>query len=242
MIQMHNPNFRLSSYEALLSSISYGAVKKGHRGEILAQILLLRAFQAETLCSYEFDPNMLLPISLKSFLKQFSRSNASIPDQYFNLFTSSSDVHVFEGKNSAEKLVLERYFESEFELEDEEYLIPEVDVMQGQVFFTHFVYLSSTDRAQISHDTLKYCFKRTAAIVMESGRAGIDIVIPIHLSNEKFIGLLIQAKNRIRDSLDQIVALSNPETHYKLANSSRILSEMLEFQPRIGQDSFLLSV
>jgi hypothetical protein len=213
-IQMEIDSFRFSAFEALNCALSYGTVSKGHRGEVLAQIILIRAFQKARMNS-SLSPTEFQPISLKEFFEIFSRNSASIPEEFFTSFYSYPKIlSEKSGRSVAEKLSLMREYSSAYEIEDESAKEP-IDIVKGSIFLTHFIYLSSAGGAEITHDLLRYCFRRSAGIVLESGRSGIDMIIPVHINDDKFIGLLIQAKNRLKDSLHSIVRLDNPETHYK---------------------------
>jgi hypothetical protein len=89
------------------------------------------------------------------------------------------------------------------------------------VCFTHFIYLSAD--ALICPELLKYAYRRTAAIVPEQGRKGIDWIIPVRIkkenddNNEWFVGLVGQDKNRVNDSLLSLQPVGNDETHWKLS-------------------------
>ena len=92
----------------------------------------------------------------------------------------------------------------------------------GRVCFTHFVYISSETR-MMSKDTLKKAFCRSAAIVFDEGLQGVDIVIPVFLAEDEYIGLLFQIKNRTSLDLEVKNKFDVCLTSLLLLNSIRFL-------------------
>lgn len=80
----------------------------------------------------------------------------------------------------------------------------------GSVCFTHFVYLSKS-----VHGPLRYAYRRSAAIVVEEGRRGIEKVIPLRVAEDQFVGLVVQAKNRVSDTLQSLTSVDTAATHHK---------------------------
>jgi len=94
------------------------------------------------------------------------------------------------------------------------------EIEESKVCFTHFIYLSNSRKARITQNLLRYAYRRTAALVMQEGRDGIDWIIPLRLGGttekEEFIGLVGQDKNCFADTLEQLTNADNPVTHEDL--------------------------
>lgn len=92
-----------------------------------------------------------------------------------------------------------------------------LELALSKVCFTHFIYISKQPSgAKLTHDLLRYAYRRTAAIVVEEGRRGIDWIIPVRIDEDTFIGYVGQDKNRINDKLHVLTDEANDETHQKL--------------------------
>ena len=136
-----------------------------------------------------------LEVKLSDFLKAFSRKNAEINDAFL------ANLYPAQGANASN----------------------EASCLDASVYFNHFVYLS--EKALVTHDLLRYAYRRGAAIVAEAGRRGIDWLIPVHLGNDKFVALVGQDKNRLDDSMENLAAAGQAATHWKVQKEYFLNSE-----------------
>jgi hypothetical protein len=133
-------------------------------------------------------------VRLLQFLSLFNRENAKLSDIF-----SEERNRISNNDNTNEMLPV---------------------FQNGYECFTHFIYLS--EKTLISPKLLQYAYRRTAAIVPETGRKGIDWIIPVRIKDgkdgdNKFLGLVGQDKNRVNDSLASLRDVGNDETHGKLS-------------------------
>jgi hypothetical protein len=88
---------------------------------------------------------------------------------------------------------------------------------KGRVCFAHFTYLSKeVQHPMITHDVLRYAYRRSSAIIVDEGRRGIDWIIPVRIGEDTFVGLVGQDKSRLSDTLESLSAADNETTHWKL--------------------------
>ena len=205
--------FRLKEY------FVSGAVEKGHRGEVIVRLLNLLAMDE---CMSNTNIHRVTEVSLGNFLAKFDRMDASISD---HLKGENGNVQLTDKQKKM--LKREGILETAEAVEEEGF---PVDILgHGKVCFTHFIHLS--DDAMITPDLLRYAYRRTAAIVVNAGRRGIDWIIPVRLvkdSDEEFLGLAGQDKNRMRDTLEALSDLSNDTTHHQVSAAYFLTSEEKE--------------
>jgi hypothetical protein len=185
----------------LKSYLASGAVQTGHRGELIVRLLNLLAI----------DRCMSLAVGVKKvklreFLMAFSRDEAKV------------DLRKITGLDPPTKADLEMFGQTGILYDDsisDSQLYVEERVLDGFVCFTHFIHLGRN--GVLSPDLLRYAYRRTAAIVMESGRRGIDWVIPVELADdETFVGLCGQDKNRMNETLESLARGTEEATHHKV--------------------------
>jgi len=121
------------------------------------------------------------------------------------------------------------------------------ELMSATVCFTHFVYLSKNPTVPITQDLLRYAYRRTAALAVDEGRKGIDLIIPLRLGETNdFIGLVIQVKNVKEDRMNTFRKESNDITHEKLNPTFFLEKHELTTFPKKWRDvqwpSILLAV
>eukprot|EP00980_Cylindrotheca_fusiformis_P002758 scaffold654_cov95-Cylindrotheca_fusiformis.AAC.1 len=91
---------------------------------------------------------------------------------------------------------------------------------EGTVCFTHFVHMSRENKGSnplITPNLLRCAYRRTAAIVVDAGRRGIDWIIPVRVGKEdKFVGLAGQDKNRLAETLEGLADFARLESHVKV--------------------------
>ncbi|CAJ1941073.1 unnamed protein product [Cylindrotheca closterium] len=167
-----------------------GAVPKGHRGEFIVRLLNILAMD-------------------RAMVRTKTESKVSASE-------GSEDQH-----RPAVVEVKLRTFLSEFVRgtdQKQSQDLFQASAFDGVVCFTHFVYLSRSKGSDklITPDLLRCAYRRTAAIVVDDGRKGIDWLIPVRLGSDKFTALAGQDKNRIGDSLHTFQPLSNAATHHKI--------------------------
>jgi hypothetical protein len=92
---------------------------------------------------------------------------------------------------------------------------------KGHVCFTHFIYLarSNDNGPLITPNLLRYAYRRTAAIVVDDGRKGIDWIIPVRVAEDEFVGLCGQDKNRNDETLEHLGEITTEATHHKVKPS-----------------------
>ena len=182
-----------------------GAVAKGHRGEVIVRLLNLLAIDE---CMSTLPDCHVDEICLGNFLAQFDREGA---DLSMHLKGANGNIQLTE----KQRKMLKREGILETAKTDGVEGFPLALLENGKVCFTHFIYLS--DDAMITPDLLRYAYRRTAAIVVNAGRRGIDWIIPVRVGDDEFVGLSGQDKNRMRDTLAALSALSNDTTHHKVS-------------------------
>ena len=186
--------FLPASFRLLKEYFASGAVLKGHRGELIVRLLNILAIDNCMMIPSQ-GPESVREVPLLEFLAQFDRESAKV----------------------SEIVSVQAPLKSELSTTAEDTNDP--TRWGGHVCFTHFVHLarSMDDRPLITPDLLRYAYRRTAAIVVDDGRRGIDWIIPVRLDgDDKFVGLCGQDKNRVDDTLAKLVQVSNAETHNKL--------------------------
>ena len=202
---------------ALQDFCAYGVVEKGYKGELIVRFLMTLAMDRA------MDPETVKEVTLKDYLKKFNRKDADLGEVMNGLEGKCREqVDVDKELKMLRRLNLD-WSDSRAILEAKKQdqlsgAAPRpLTYADGQVCFTHFVYLSkSTEGPLITHDLLRYAYRRSAAIVVEEGRRGIDKVIPLRIDNDKFVGLVVQDKNRVSDTLQNLTSVDNPETHHKV--------------------------
>jgi hypothetical protein len=191
-------------------------VNKGFRGEILSRTLNLcaidKAMQEEQDKVGRAHP-AVVEVSLSKFLEQFSRPDLTVnAGQLWKTAIGESP------RNECDDQVLKRLalwdsfatdLVSEGPSDGEDALSGKrsrlQSVMEAKICFTHFVYLSSFCKDPIiTHALLREAYYRTAALIVEEERRGIDWIIPIRLEENKFVGLVGQDKNRMNLILDSL--------------------------------------
>eukprot|EP00980_Cylindrotheca_fusiformis_P026669 scaffold16868_cov164-Cylindrotheca_fusiformis.AAC.1 len=66
----------------------------------------------------------------------------------------------------------------------------------------------------ITPNLLRCAYRRTAAIVVDAGRRGIDWIIPVRVGKkDKFVGLAGQDKNRLAETLEGLADFARLESH-----------------------------
>ena len=214
---MRNQDNISQMISALQVFLAHGVVDKGYKGEIIVRLLMMLAIDKA------MGNENVKEVSLKEYLLQFSRERASLDEVIEGLDSigrQEIDVETELGKLrrlkidwSDSRAILQRRKEENSSRAASRPLT----YADGQVCFTHFVYLSkSTEGPLVTHDLLRYAYRRGAAIVVEEGRRGIDKIIPLRVGEDKFVGLVIQDKNRVSDTLQSLTSFDNDETHHKV--------------------------
>jgi len=232
--RISSSEYKLGVLDALKSALSQGIFEKEHRGEIVGQLVLLYAMDS----CWKDTPTS---VSLEDFIARFGRDDA--PVSFQNLVGPliedlDSSLSFSATKRKASKIAQGRLWTGMSSLEEAKFDVSKC--ADGRVFFTHFVYISSETRL-ISKDTLKKAFCRSAAIVFDEGRQGVDIVIPVFLCEDEYIGLLVQIKNRTSDGLH----LSRPgseESHHKFDMSYIFAASELDAFPGRAWPGLLLCI
>jgi len=120
-------------------------------------------------------------------------------------------------------------------------LDPTVPLMQvlleAKLCFTHFVPLSTGSHIScITHDLLRYAYRRTAALATANGREGIDWIIPLRVGTDEFIGLVGQDKNPVSDTLEDLIQIEGSETDSMLLPTSFLSKDELATFPSQWRD------
>ena len=207
----HAGAFLRPALRSLKAHLLSGAVAKGHRGEVIVRLLNLLAI--DKAMKNKSKSEEVVEVELKDFLAQFDRKGASLSDA---LKTDSCEKKSL-SENQIRVLTREGLLENVEETSRKE-AAPVIE-WKGTVCFTHFVYLnprSSGEDPLITPDLLRYAYRRTAALVVEEGRRGIDWIIPVRVGEDEFVGLCGQDKNRMHDKLEGLLEKKTPETHYKM--------------------------
>mmetsp|Transcript_9988 Transcript_9988/g.21826 ORF Transcript_9988/g.21826 Transcript_9988/m.21826 type:complete len:829 (+) Transcript_9988:186-2672(+) len=201
---------------ALQDFLTHGAVDRGYKGELIVRLLMTLAMD-KAMGSEEVKE-----VQLKDYLVQFDRDDADLGELINGLNNNGyKQFDVEEELKKLKRLNLD-WPDSRAILEDKKRNLPAqapppLTYADGSVCFTHFVYLSkSTQGELITHDLLRYAYRRSAAIVVEEGPRGIDKVIPLRVEEDKFVGLVVQHKNRASDTLQSLTRADNPATHHKV--------------------------
>eukprot|EP00523_Entomoneis_sp_CCMP467_P020426 CAMPEP_0168852802 /NCGR_PEP_ID=MMETSP0727-20121128/13174_1 /TAXON_ID=265536 /ORGANISM="Amphiprora sp., Strain CCMP467" /LENGTH=822 /DNA_ID=CAMNT_0008906955 /DNA_START=124 /DNA_END=2592 /DNA_ORIENTATION=+ len=201
---------------ALQDFLTHGAVDRGYKGELIVRLLMTLAMD-KAMGSEEVKE-----VQLKDYLVQFDRDDADLGELINGLNNNGyKQFDVEEELKKLKRLNLD-WPDSRAILEDKKRNLPAqapppLTYADGSVCFTHFVYLSkSTQGELITHDLLRYAYRRSAAIVVEEGHRGIDKVIPLRVEEDKFVGLVVQDKNRVSDTLQSLTRADNPATHHKV--------------------------
>ena len=214
---MNEPQYFCRCLSFLATSLQSGAVSKGHRGEVVVGLLLLRAMDHCMRGAHAEE------VSLRSFLSVFSRPGAEVSfDPTHEQGPSDKQLcwlkrqGIYDGPipipaDQRQRPEYRHFFEKEFELKD--------NMLDGTVSFTHFVYLSEEDGNDplITPDLLRMAYRRTAALVVDAGRRGIDKIIPVRTGEDTFVGLAVQDKNRMNDTLAALEETTEDATHVKVS-------------------------
>ena len=195
--------------------LAFGVVDKGYKGELIVRLLMTLAMDKA------MGGGTVKGVQLKDYLKQFNRKDANLGTVIDKLETSGlQEINVENELAILKRLGLD-WSDSQALLEAKKqnqsseasrYLT----YLDGEVCFTHFVYLSKSIKGPlITHDLLRYAYRRTAAIVVEEGRRGIDKVIPLRVKKDTFVGVVVQDKNRVSDTLQSLTGAENATTHHK---------------------------
>eukprot|EP00980_Cylindrotheca_fusiformis_P030475 scaffold24883_cov201-Cylindrotheca_fusiformis.AAC.1 len=186
-----------------------GAVDKGHRGEMIVRLLNLLAIDK---CMAR-KQSLVVDVELKDFLAQFDRTNAKLSCVLNRYMAGEQAPSVEEKKVLSSFDIMDKEDDETIRKAYAQYL------KQGTVRFTHFVHLARGDGPLITPDLLRYAYCRTAAIVVDPGRRGIDWIIPIRMGDDKYIGLVGQDKNRLGETLEGLSKNDNETTHHKVTAS-----------------------
>mmetsp|Transcript_15629 Transcript_15629/g.35852 ORF Transcript_15629/g.35852 Transcript_15629/m.35852 type:complete len:826 (-) Transcript_15629:74-2551(-) len=202
---------------ALQDFLTHGAVDRGYKGELIVRLLMTLAMDKA------MGSTGVKEVRLKDYLVHFNRNGADVSKLIEGLESSGcEDFDVEEELKKLKRLNLDwpdsrAMLEEKLEEKKRNRASPPLMYADGRVCFTHFVYLSkSTQGELITHDLLKYAYRRSAAIVVEEGHRGIDKVIPLRVEEDKFVGLVVQDKNRVSDTLQSLTNADNDATHHKV--------------------------
>ena len=196
--------------------LAFGIVHKGYKGEVIVRLLNLLAMDKA------MGGSDVLEVDLRTYLKHFHRDgeNARIDDEFIDSLSDQEGWNEDEQKALLEKHGLFDSVVQELRSSKQTHENQVDTILDGKVCFTHFVYLSNEtkdgSRAMITHDLLRYAYRRTAAVIVDEGRRGIDRIIPVRIEGDKYIGLIVQDKNRLSDTLGSLVKADNDETHWKV--------------------------
>jgi hypothetical protein len=174
----------------LIEHLQYGVVEKGNRGEIIARLVLLFAFD--------------------ELVKNDGFASTPTLKRFLWLLLGLKDEPIQEYKNLEDDLPV--HCESFSYLSDKKLSSLESLPLDGLLNFSHFVGLQD---AVVTEEYLKECFLRQAAIVFETGRWGADMLIPIMHKDGSMTGLFVQVKNRKDDTL--LTLMRSDEVTFKLS-------------------------
>jgi len=212
----HDDQFLDPMVSTLQSLFDYGIVDRGYKGEVIVRLLMILAMDKAMYGENAKDNSDVREVPLKDCLEQFSRSDAPLDDKFFAEFDNTG---------MPKEAYMDLLKRLGLDWPDSEAIVDtfchenaqtnSLPVLNGSICFTHFIHLSKTiTRPMITHDLLRYAYRRTAAIVVEEGRRGIDKIVPLLVADDQFIGLVIQDKNRLSDTLPCL--LESDETHHKV--------------------------
>ncbi|CAG8671789.1 6137_t:CDS:1, partial [Paraglomus occultum] len=134
-------------------SLKNGFVEAGHRGEIVARLVLILCWRQCVCVRKNKKANYTTTVKLKAFLK------------------------VLLGNSSAADIVVQKIGK---------------ELLDGKLFFTHFIPLQETP----SQQTLRKLWKRCAAGILKRNQRGVDILLVLKLGKNNFTFVMIQVKNR----------------------------------------------
>jgi hypothetical protein len=206
----HRDTFPREAFHRLKQYFISGAVAKGHRGEVIVRFLNLMAMD-KCMADAATPSYCVQEVQLKVFLAQFDRDNASLSE---HLKAQESTTSVVLNPRQTEMLEGLGLLPTSTEAEVAGERFPFELLEKGTVCFTHFIHLESD--AEITPDLLRLAYRRTAALVVNAGRRGIDWIIPVKVGDDAFVGLAGQDKNRMRDTLDALTDLSEEASHHKV--------------------------
>lgn len=192
--------------------LAHGAVDKGYKGEIIVRILNLLAMTAARKRQEANETYETSAVTLREFLTEFNREEAPIDQQFFESLRSGTSLD--DRIKILKRLKLwDSFSERVYAAKKEEGTV-QLAYLDGTVCFTHFIYLAK--KTPITHDLLRYAYRRGAAIVVEAGWRGIDWLIPLRIGADMFVALVGQDKNRVADSLVALTAVGTEETSWKI--------------------------
>ena len=201
---------------ALQDFLTHGDVDKGYKGDLIVRFLMTLAMDKA------MGSDNVKEVKLRDYLACFNRDGANIGEVINGLESSNGEeLDVEKELDKLKRLNLD-WSDSRAILESKKQdqtaaVFKPLPYASGSVCFTHFVYLSkSADGPLITHDLLRYAYRRSAAIVVEEGRRGIDKVIPLRVANDQFVGLVVQDKNRVSVTLQSLTSVDNEVTHHKV--------------------------